>query len=148
MPRFRILTATLVVLTLLLRALAAPAAGAGGKRSYIVVLKQGGVAPAAAAKEARENGASVKHVYKHTIKGYAAKLSDADVEALRDRSERRSTSSATASSASRRPTRVAVPGRRAEAGPRTRPQAGGSIGSTSATCRCRAPTRTSATGAG
>ena len=83
MPRFRILTATLVVLTLLLSALAAPAAAAGGKRSYIVVLKAGGVAPAAAAKEARKDGASVKHVYKYTIKGYAAKLSDADVEALR-----------------------------------------------------------------
>jgi subtilisin family serine protease len=83
MPRFRILIATLVVLTLLLSALAAPAAAAGGKHSYIVVLKAGGVAPAAAAKEARKDGASVKHVYKYTIKGYAAKLSDAEVEALR-----------------------------------------------------------------
>ena len=83
MPRIRILTATLVVLTLLLSALAAPAVAASGKRSYIVVLRSGGVGPAAAAKQARKGGASVEHVYKHTIKGYAAKLSDAEVAAIR-----------------------------------------------------------------
>jgi subtilisin family serine protease len=83
MPRTRILTGTIVVLSILLAAVVTPAAGKGGKDSYIVVLKQGGIAPAAAAKEARKGGASVKHVYKNTIKGYAAKLSEADVEALR-----------------------------------------------------------------
>jgi subtilisin family serine protease len=83
MPRIRILTATLVVLTLLLSALAAPASAASGKRSYIVVLRSGGVGPATAARQARKGGASVEHVYRHTIKGYAAKLSDADVAALR-----------------------------------------------------------------
>ena len=73
MPPTRLLAATLVVLTLLLGALAAPAAAASGKKSYIVVLKSGGSGPAAAAREARKGGASVEHVYKHTIKGYAAK---------------------------------------------------------------------------
>jgi aqualysin 1 len=84
MMRVRILLSTLVAFALLLSlAVAAPAAGASDKRSYIVVLEQGVAAPAVAAKHARKFGTKIKHVYRHTIKGYAAKLSAADVAALR-----------------------------------------------------------------
>ena len=83
MPRLRPLTALVMLALLVSLAVAAPAAGAGGKHAYIVVLRQGVAAPAVAAKHARKFGTSVKHVYRHTIKGYAAKLSTADVTALR-----------------------------------------------------------------
>ena len=83
MPRIRPLSALVALAVLTSLAVAAPATAAVDKRAYIVVLKQGVAAPSVAAKHAKKFGTSVKHVYKHTIKGYAAKLSAADVAALR-----------------------------------------------------------------
>ena len=83
MPRIRPLSALVAVALLTSLAVATPATGANEKRSYIVVLKQDVAAPTVAAKHARKFGTSLKHVYRHSIKGYAAKLSAADVAALR-----------------------------------------------------------------
>jgi subtilisin len=57
------------------------AAAAGGREgSYIVVLK-GAASPAA---EASRYGAKVRHVYRHALKGYSARLSAAEVAELRN----------------------------------------------------------------
>jgi subtilisin len=60
---------------------AVPAGAAPGERvgSYIVVLK-GGANPAA---QARRHGAEVRHLYRHALKGYSARLSAAEATALR-----------------------------------------------------------------
>jgi subtilisin len=50
-------------------------AAATGPGRYVVVLKDGSNASSVAAKHARKYGAEVSFVYKHALKGYAAKLS-------------------------------------------------------------------------
>lgn len=48
-----------------------------GRRSYIIVLKDSVSDPGGVAQEhARNEGASVTHVYRHALKGYAAAMSD------------------------------------------------------------------------
>ena len=60
MPRVRPLSALVGLALLTSLAVAAPAAGANEKRSYIVVLKQDVAAPTVAAKHARKFGTSLK----------------------------------------------------------------------------------------
>ena len=83
MSRVRLVPGSIAVALLLSVAIVVPTAAASEKRSWIVVLEQGVSAPAVAAKHARKFETKIKHVYRHTIKGYAAKLSAADVAALR-----------------------------------------------------------------
>ena len=52
-----------------------------GVGSYIVVLKSGTDSVAVAAKHKQRYGAEVSHVYKHALKGYAAKLAPQGVAA-------------------------------------------------------------------
>jgi subtilisin family serine protease len=72
-------------LTLLGLTLALPAgAAAGGTERYIVVLKDSVSRPASvAAKHGKRYVAKVKHIYRNTIKGYSAKVSPAELAALR-----------------------------------------------------------------
>jgi subtilisin len=53
-----------------------------GVGDYIVVLKSGNDSAAVAAKHKQRYGAEVSFVYKHALKGYAAKLSPASATAL------------------------------------------------------------------
>jgi subtilisin family serine protease len=74
-----------IALVLSLGALAAPPAASAADRSgYIVVLREGAGAPRlVAASHGRKYGAAVKHVYRHTISGYSARLRPEDLRALR-----------------------------------------------------------------
>ena len=83
MPRVRVVPILVVVALLLSVAIVAPTAAASERRTYIVVLERDAAASTVAAKHARKFGTKIKHVYRHAIKGYAAKLSPADVAALR-----------------------------------------------------------------
>lgn len=56
-------------------------------RQYIVVLKDGANPLAVAAKDAKRYGADVSLVYKHALKGYAAKLSASALAAVRAESD-------------------------------------------------------------
>ena len=72
----------LVVLALVLVGVsAAPAAARAG--DYIVVLKDGVSVDSAVSKHKSKHGADVFHVYKHALRGYAAKLSRAGLAAVR-----------------------------------------------------------------
>jgi subtilisin family serine protease len=58
--------------------------GSVGAASYVVVLDDGVERPGAVATEhAAEFGADVTHVYRHALKGYAASVPSASLEALR-----------------------------------------------------------------
>lgn len=90
--------AALILLSLGSLVLPAEPSGAGGTEvpaasearavadatdTYVVMLNgDSGVTPDQAAERARELGGSIKYVYRHTIHGYAAKLSDDAVTAL------------------------------------------------------------------
>jgi subtilisin len=65
-------------------ALVPGAHAAGGKASYIVVLKESVQNPGAVAREhANEHAAEIQFVYEHSIKGYAAVLPQARLDAVR-----------------------------------------------------------------
>jgi subtilisin family serine protease len=83
--RFTLLAAALLIALLLPLSPTALAAGAG---DYIVVLKDSaGSSAVVAGAHGKRYGATVKHVYGHALKGYAARLDAAEVQALRtDRS--------------------------------------------------------------
>jgi subtilisin len=74
----------LVALALAL-ALAAPAvaAGSGAVGRYIVVLRDGVNSAAVATDHAAKYGASVSHIYRAALKGYAASIPDARLAALK-----------------------------------------------------------------
>ncbi|HXG66280.1 MAG TPA: S8 family serine peptidase, partial [Blastocatellia bacterium] len=55
-------------------------------QSYIVILN-GGANPNAAASAARQHGAQVRHTYQSALKGFAARMPDAAVAALRERDD-------------------------------------------------------------
>jgi subtilisin len=77
--------AALLAVPALLVAPAASGAGDGdgsGVASYIVSLRSGD--PGAAAGRARANGAEVEHVYRHAIRGYAARMTARAAAALAD----------------------------------------------------------------
>jgi subtilisin len=72
------------VLVLFAVALVPGAHAAGGKASYIVVLKESVQNPGAVAREhANEHAAEIQFVYEHSIKGYAAVLPQARLDAVR-----------------------------------------------------------------
>ncbi|HVM36510.1 MAG TPA: S8 family peptidase [Actinomycetota bacterium] len=61
-----------------------PVAHAGGKASYIVVLKESVQNPGAVAREhADEHAAEIQFVYEHSIKGYAAVVPQARLDAVK-----------------------------------------------------------------
>jgi subtilisin len=66
-------------------ALAAPAvaAGSGSVGRYIVVLREGANSAAVASDHAARYGASVSHVYRAALQGYAARIPDARLAALK-----------------------------------------------------------------
>lgn len=74
------------MVALLAAAIAGPVAQAGKtKDDYIVVLKQSVPSPALVAKAHKtKHGAEISRIFRHTIKGYSARLSSVDVAALRD----------------------------------------------------------------
>jgi subtilisin len=63
--------------------LAAPASSEPPASSYIVVLADGANSPAVARAHAQSAGAEVSHVYRHALKGYAARLTPAGLAAVR-----------------------------------------------------------------
>ncbi len=65
--------------------LAAPVAGAGSSAvgRYIVVLRDGANSAAVAQDHAARFGASVSHVYRFALRGYAASIPDARLAAVR-----------------------------------------------------------------
>ena len=58
-----------------------------GAQPYIVVLKEGTSVAAVAAQHGKKYGADVSFVYKHALKGYAARIPDAQLAAVRSASE-------------------------------------------------------------
>ena len=81
MTRFALVTAAALLALLLPMT---PGLLAAGSADYIVVLKDGGAASAAAAKaHGQRYGVSVKQVYGHALKGYAARLDAHQLAELR-----------------------------------------------------------------
>ena len=78
------MTRRLTVLAILCAAAALPAsASAAPPDSYIVVLKDGANAPAVAAEHRSRFGAEVRYVYTAALNGYAARITDNRVDAVR-----------------------------------------------------------------
>src|SRR5689334_16105539 len=73
--------APLVALVALSFAVAAPAGAAADK--HVIVTVPQGVSPAAAAAKARAQGAHVRYVYTHALRGYAATVSPGLLTRLR-----------------------------------------------------------------
>ena len=78
----RRLVAPLAALALLVALLPATAAASAQKTSWIVQLRDGVSAAAAAPRLAREQGGSVEHVYRHALNGFAFRGSAAAAAAL------------------------------------------------------------------
>ncbi|HEV2061032.1 MAG TPA: S8 family serine peptidase [Solirubrobacteraceae bacterium] len=76
----------LAVLTVITAVIAVPSIASSApvrEHSYIVVLKAGANSKAAAADHRARHGADVKHVYRHALSGYAARVSRRELAELR-----------------------------------------------------------------
>lgn len=76
----------LAVLTVITALIAVPSIASSApvrEHSYIVVLKAGANSKAAAADHRTRHGADIKHVYRHALSGYAARVSQRELAELR-----------------------------------------------------------------